>query len=239
MNYIQLTKENIDKEHLCCATSNKLGTASKRAWLKQQLDQGLYFLKGDVSGKVFIEAMPVEKAWLPIIGNNYMIIDCFWVSGKYQGCGFGKELLAKLIDQAKAEGKSGLAAITSAKKMPFLSDPVFLKANGFVLADSWAPFELAALPFDDQPLPAFNCSKAPEGLCLYYTAQCPFTAQYAPLFKKIADENNIPMTLIHIDTLEKAKACPSPVTTYALFKDGCFVTNEIYSEKKIKSFLGI
>ena len=49
MNYIQLTKENIDKEHLCCATSNKLGTAAKRAWLKQQLDQGLYFLKGDVS----------------------------------------------------------------------------------------------------------------------------------------------------------------------------------------------
>lgn len=239
MNYIQLTKENIDKEHLCCATSNKLGTAAKRAWLKEQLNHGLFFLKGDVNGKVFIEAMPIENAWVPVTGNNYMMIDCFWVGGKFKGCGYGKELLQQLIAQSKLEGKSGIAVITSEKKMPYLSDPAFLKANGFIHADSWGPFELVALPFDDQPLPTFSCGEIPDGLCLYYTAQCPFTAQYAPLFKKMADEAGVPMTLVHIDSLEKAKACPSPVTTYALFKDGKFITNEICPEKKINQILGV
>ncbi len=34
MNYIKITKENIDKEHICCAMSNKQCVA-KMEWLNQ------------------------------------------------------------------------------------------------------------------------------------------------------------------------------------------------------------
>ena len=34
MNYIRITKDNIDKEHICCAMSNKQ-SAAKKEWLKQ------------------------------------------------------------------------------------------------------------------------------------------------------------------------------------------------------------
>ena len=34
MNYIKITKENIDKEHICCAMSNKQCVA-KKEWLNQ------------------------------------------------------------------------------------------------------------------------------------------------------------------------------------------------------------
>ena len=34
MNYIRITKENIDKEHICCAMSGKQSLASK-VWQKK------------------------------------------------------------------------------------------------------------------------------------------------------------------------------------------------------------
>jgi hypothetical protein len=37
--------------------------------------------------------------------------------------------------------------------------------------------------------------------------------------------------------MEAAKAAPSPFTTHSFFSDGCFVTNEIFSEKKFEKYL--
>ena len=57
MELIKLTHENIEKEHICCAiSSNKdIQVISKKKWLKDRLDEGLVFLKGNVRGKCFIE----------------------------------------------------------------------------------------------------------------------------------------------------------------------------------------
>lgn len=38
MNYIRITKENIDREHICCAMSGKQSLA-KKEWLKQRFDE--------------------------------------------------------------------------------------------------------------------------------------------------------------------------------------------------------
>lgn len=42
MNYIHITKENLDKEHICCAMSGKQSLA-KKEWLRQRFDEGLVF----------------------------------------------------------------------------------------------------------------------------------------------------------------------------------------------------
>ena len=65
MELIKLTHENIEKEHICCAiSSNKdIQVISKKKWLKDRLDEGLVFLKGNVRGKCFIEYIPAEYAW--------------------------------------------------------------------------------------------------------------------------------------------------------------------------------
>ena len=57
MEYIQVTKDNIDKEHICCAiSSNKdAQVSSKKAWLTDRFDDGLIFLKSTERGKCFIE----------------------------------------------------------------------------------------------------------------------------------------------------------------------------------------
>ena len=44
MDYIRVTRENIDKEHICCAMSGKQSLA-KKEWLKQRFEDGLVFYR--------------------------------------------------------------------------------------------------------------------------------------------------------------------------------------------------
>ena len=73
MNYIRVTKENIDKEHICCAMSGKQSLA-KKEWMKQRFDEGLVFYRSEERGKCFIEYIPAENAWVPIEADGYFYI---------------------------------------------------------------------------------------------------------------------------------------------------------------------
>lgn len=245
MEYIQLTGENIEKEHICCAISNNKDpqVISKKEWLRGRMKEGLVFLKADIRGKCFIEYIPAGNAWVPIKANNYMHINCFWVSGSCKGNGYANELLVRCIDDAKQKGKAGLTVISSAKKKPFLSDSKYLAYKGFQIADTAEPFyELLYLPFTPQAqIPKWKeCAKDAKndigGFSLYYTNGCPFTAKYVPLLERCAAENHVPLTVISIDSREKAQSVPFAWTNFALFYNGEYVTNEIPTEKK---FLGI
>ena len=71
MEYIRITKENIDKEHICCAMSGKQALA-KKEWLKQRFDEGLVFYRSEERGKCFIEYIPAENAWVPIEADGWL-----------------------------------------------------------------------------------------------------------------------------------------------------------------------
>ena len=62
MDYIQITKDNIEKEHICCAMSGKQ-SVMKKEWLKQRFAEGLVFYRSTERGKCFIEYIPAENAW--------------------------------------------------------------------------------------------------------------------------------------------------------------------------------
>lgn len=241
MEYIRITKENLEEEHICCAiASSKVPQVlAKKAWMKERLDEGLVFLKGNIRGKCFIEYIPSEYAWVPVKAENYMHINCFWVSGSCKGNGYANELLELCIADAKEKGKSGLTVISSAKKMSFLSDPKYLAYKGFRLADTAEPyFTLMYLPFhENAEVPEFKtCAKIPkiekEGFTLYYTSGCPYTAKYVPVIERYADSQGIKFTSVYIDSREKAQNAPMAWTNYALFYNGTYITNEILSEKK-------
>ena len=69
MEYIRVTKDNLEKEHICCAISNNkdVQVSSKKVWLADRFDEGLVFLKSVERGKCFIEYIPAENAWVPIV----------------------------------------------------------------------------------------------------------------------------------------------------------------------------
>ena len=74
MEYIRITKENIDKEHICCAMSGQQSLA-KKEWLKQRFEEGLVFYRSAERGKCFIEYIPAENAWVPIDADGYLYIN--------------------------------------------------------------------------------------------------------------------------------------------------------------------
>lgn len=146
MEYIKVTNENIDKEHICCAISNNndIQVSSKKEWLKEQFREGLVFLKSAERGKCFIEYLPAENAWNPISADGYI---------------------------------------------------------------------------------------------LYYTSQCPFNAKYVPIVEEVAKENGVSFQAIHLQSKEEAQNAPTPVTTYALFYDGAYLTNEQMNDRKFLKLL--
>lgn len=246
MEYIKVTSENIEKEHICCAISNNrdIQVISKKNWLRERFDEGLVFLKSTERGKCFIEYIPAENAWNPIVADDYMYIDCLWVSGSFKGHGYSTDLLNACKDDAKSKGKKGLCILAAAKKKPFLADPKFLKYKGFSVCDEADNgIQLWYLPFSkDAPLPKFReCAKHPHidepGYVLYYTHQCPFNAKYVPVLEAIAKERNVPFKTIRLESKEEAQNAPTPITTYALFFDGDYITNEQMNDKRFIKLL--
>jgi len=247
MEFIQVTKDNLGLEHICCAISNDsdIQVLSKKAWLSDRFDDGLVFLKSAERGKCFIEYIPAENAWNPIDAAGYMYIDCLWVAGAFKGHGYSTELLDYCIADSRANGKVGLCILSSAKKKPFLADPKFLKYKGFEVCDEAGNgIQLWYLPFlPDAVKPAFEpCAKAPRvdkpGYVLYYTSQCPFNAKYVPVIEQLAKEKEIPFHTIHIKTKEDARSAPTPITTYALFFNGEYLTNEQMNDKRFLKLIG-
>lgn len=233
--------ENLDKEHICCALSEKKGektTSLKKAWMKKQLDHGLVFEKLDVRGKVFIEYIPIEHAFSPVIGGDDYFINCLWVSGKYKGQGYGNQLVERLIDQAKLQNKNGIVALSSSKKRHFMTEGDHLKQMGFKVVDTYPPdFELLYYPLQEKKTPSFRVKPFKGTHTLFYSHQCPHTEKYGQLIKDVAESYGIHLELNLIESTEDAKEIPCPFTTYALFLDGNFVTTEVLTEKKFIAIL--
>lgn len=243
MEFIKLTHDNLESEHICCAISNNndCQVKSKKSWIADRLDEGLVFLKADVRGKCFIEYIPAKNAWVPICADDYMYIDCLWVSGQFKGKGYSNTLMEKCIQDSKEKGYKGLVILSSPKKMGFLADKKYLIHKGFEVCDTKEHyFELMYMPFEKgiaKPYFRNIDNRNSNGFIISYTSQCPFNAKYVPLLEKVAEGYKAPLTINYIDTVLKAQNNVCPFTTFSLYYNGEFITHEIQSEKKFAKIL--
>lgn len=249
--YITLTSDNIDAEHICCAFSDKKcreGYELKKMWLKKEFENGYVLRRLDERAKVFIEYVPAEKAWIPVDAPNYLMIGCFWVSGQYKGNGHAKALLKSAIDDARQQGKNGLVTVVGTKKFHYMSDTKWLLGQGFETVDKLSNgFSLLALKFDHKaPNPSFKeCVRSTEcddknGLVVYYTNRCPFTEYYVgEVLPNTARNKGVPLKIIKLESLEQAQSAPTPATIFSLFHHGRFVTTDLSCclENRIDRFL--
>lgn len=214
--FIDITPENIASEHLCCIIRTKKphpGVETKRAWLRNRLGEGHVFRKLDEKACVFIEYAPLESAWVPIVGDNYIYIYCLWVLSENKGKGYGRRLMESCIADAKAQGKSGVCMLGAKKQKAWLSDQSFAKKFGFETVDETENgYELLALSFDGtKPRFAENAKRESidsKKLTVYYDAQCPFIPGHIESNRKFCEENGIDADFIEVDSLEKAKNLP-------------------------------
>ena len=95
MDFVTLTQENLDREQLCCIVRTKKphpGVERKRAWLRERIREGHVFRKLAGNDCAFIEYAPIETAWAPVEGEDYLYLYCLWVQGAPRGQGVGKAL---------------------------------------------------------------------------------------------------------------------------------------------------
>jgi len=239
MTYLTLTKETIGSEHICCAFSDKKCSESyelKKQWLTREFDNGYVFRRIDERAKVFIEYGPAEKAWVPVTAPNYMMIGCFWVSGKHKGNGHGKTLLQDAVEAAKSQGKEGLVTVVGTKKFHFMSDTKWLLGQGFEICESISSgFSLISRDFNKTSnRPCFNDSvksgecPVKKGIVVYYSNRCPYSEYHVKeSLVETADKRHLPLKVIKLETMEQAQSAPTPATIFSLFLGGKFVTTDI------------
>lgn len=245
MEFITLTNENLEQEHICCAIGDKkhqAGVKSKKEWIKSKLHDGHVFRKLDARGKIFIEYEPIETAWLPIIGKNYEYIYCLWVAGSFKGKGIAGELLEYAINDSKEKGMSGICTLCSKKKKPFLGEKKFFEHYGFKVIDNIGDYELLALCFDNSETPKFSESARlmkidNTDFTIYYSPECPYVEYEVGELSEYAKENNIAINFIKIDSLEKAKNVPCVFNNWANFYKGEFVSNTILNANSFKKLI--
>lgn len=231
-DFINLSEENLADEHLCCIIRSKKlhsGIEAKRQWLSDRLKEGHVFRKLNVKGCVFIEYAPLETAWVPIIGDNYYYVYCLWVSGSPKGNGYGKLLMEYCLADAKAKGKSGVCMLGAKKQKSWLSDQSFAKRFGFEVVDTTDHgYELLALSYDGTTPKFAQNVKSQEiksqELTIYYDMQCPYVYQNIEMIKQYCETNKVPVLLIQVDTLQKAKELPCVFNNWAVFYKGAFET---------------
>jgi hypothetical protein len=249
MEILNLTKKNIQEEHICCAISDKKcrnGYEKKKEWLKKEFKNGYSFQKVDVRGKVFIEYVPIENSWLPLIGKSFMVINCFWVAGQFKSQGNGKKLFNQCLKDTKAQNKDGIIAISSDKKRPFMTDPKFLEYLGFEIVDEAPPFfKLWAVKINPESnYPKLlesakkGCCEDNNGITAYYSNTCPFTDYYTnEHLKAYAKSKNVSLKIHHINSKSKAKKLPIPWVINSIFYKGKFVTLEIKADKHLNKLI--
>lgn len=244
-NYINITLDNLDREHLCCAIADKkhqCGVDIKKAWLRERIKEGHVFRKLNAKGKVFIEYAPLEKAWVPVVGENYIYIYCLWVSGSFKESGHGKSLLEYCVADAQKQGRSGVCIISSKKKKPFLSDKKFMERFGFKTVDTISDeYELLALSFDGTNPRFAESAKvkeiADDILTIYYSMQCPYIPNCIGQIEDYCKTNHIPLKLVAVDSLEKAKSLPCIFNNWAVFYRSKFETVHLLNEGYLKKML--
>lgn len=231
-DFINLTEENLEQEHLCCIIRSKKphsGIEAKKQWLSERLAEGHVFRKLNDKATVFIEYSPLETAWVPIIGDNYLYLYCLWVTGTAKGSGYGRMLMEYCLADAKSKGKSGVCMLGAKKQKSFLSNQEFAKKFGFKVVDTTDnDYELLALSFDGT-VPQFpqNVKRGMiqgNDLTIFYDLQCPFILQNIDMIKRYCEINDVPVSLNQVDSLQKAKELPCVFNNWGVFYKGRFVT---------------
>ena len=239
MTYLALNEHNLCDEHICCAISDRKcaqGYRLKKDWLGQQFASGYQFIRLDERAKVFIEFGPAEAGWAPVVAPGHLLINCFWVSGKYKGQGHGKVLLGKAVEAARQAGAAGLVTIAGAKKLPFLSDGKWFKQQGFEVCDTSPDgIELLRLGVGEgngsvafSDVVQSGVEPMGEGLVAYYSNRCPFTDHHVRQnLEETAQKRGLSLRIVHLDTLQKAQSAPTPATIFSLYWNGAFVTTDL------------
>ena len=67
-----------------------------------------------------------------------------------------------------------------------------------------------------------------KGIVAYFSNRCPYSEYHVrESLIETANKRNLPLKIIKLDSMEKAKSAPTPATIFSLFLNGKFVTTDL------------
>jgi len=246
---VEVTAANVAEEHVCCAIGNdrenRERAAQKKAWLMERFPKGHRFIKADVRGKVFIEFSPAEESVFPVDAPGYAMIQCFWVSGRYKGHGFGRKLYDACESACREAGYRGIAAVVGSSKRPFMVDKGVLLHFGFEVRDRAGPwYELAAKSLDSGAGHARFWETArrgrlagSEGLHFFYSPCCPFNRDFTRMMADKGRELGFKATVTELADRKSLEALPIPWGIFSAYLDGELLTAEVMTIPRFQALL--
>jgi hypothetical protein len=243
---VEVTPDNVDQTGFFCYMSKKKseGYRRKLKWVKDRLSEGMQIKILQQGSRGFIEYIPAEYAWRAVRAKGYMVIHCLWIVGKKnKGQGHGSFLIRECLEDAKAHGMLGVAAVTSQGNW-LMSDKVLLK-NGFEVADRTPPFQLLVKKFQvDSPNPSFphnwdeRASRWGQGLTILRTDQCPYLEDAVEAAKRVADQKQIQSRVVEFETSQMVQEqSPTPYGVFHLILDGQLLSHHYLLEKDLYQLL--
>lgn len=151
-------------------------------------------------------------------GKTYLYIYCLWVQGAPKGHGYGRQLMAYCLDDARAHEKSGVCMLGAVRQKNWLSNQDFAKKYGFTAVDRTEDgYELLALSFDGR-VPGFAPNAKQQTIdrqepMIYYDNQCPFIPQRIEKLRTYCAANGIPAEFVHVASLAQPSRSPACSTT--------------------------
>lgn len=244
---VTVTAENVDRYGFFCFKSKAKaeGYQRKRQWLMERFAEGMQIkllYEGERSVG-FVEFMPGESTWRVVNAPDYLVIHCLWVVGTGKGKGNGSRLLEVTADEARQQGKQGIAMVTSTANG--LADKKILLKNGFEEVDQAPPnFSLLAKKFDSAPTPTFptnwqeRLQRCGQGMTALYTAQCPYIVDMLKGIQEITQERGLPFQTIELTSSQAVQDnAPSPYGIFNLVYNGRLLTHYVYGQKHLLKLL--
>ncbi len=230
VNLIDVTAANVEQVGFFCYMSQrkKPGFALKLAWLRERFKEGLRIKMLQMPERGFIEYIPGEYAWRPVLAPGYMVIHCLWVVGKSRGKGYGRFLIEQCEADARQAGMNGVAVVSSEGTW-LVSKGLFLKNSYVEVASAPPAFSLLVKKFRDAPDPTFasdwqkNLQQAGPGLTVYRTNQCPYIEDATQYFTKFAESKKVPASVVELTTAAAVREqSPTAYGTFGVTCNGAF-----------------
>ena len=230
MKLIDVRADNVDQTGFFCQMTKKRspGYQAKLAWLRGRFAEGLRIKMLDLAagGRGFIEYIPGEYAWRPVLAEDYMFIHCLWVVGQSRGKGYGKLLLDECLRDTQASGLRGVAMLTS--EGVWLMGKRFLVEQGFQSVGQAPPsFELLVKQFEPGPLPSLpadwdeRARRYGAGLTVVQAGQCPYIPDATRIVLEVAEARGIESRVVELTSSRQVlESAPSPYGTFQIVYNG-------------------
>jgi len=242
---IDVNEKNISQYPAACFMNPAAeGYQKKLAWLNKRFSVGLkiklLYFENDRKCHGFIEYIPAENAWRAVEAPGYLFIHCLWIyPNAVKNKGYGSLLLKECIDEAKKQGKYGVAVVASDGAFIARKD-LFLK-NGFQTVETSGGFTLLVKPLKKGPLPKFRDWQKQlgkyKGLNIVYSNQCPWVARFIKEINEIIQAKGLKLKITELSTVRQVQAAPSIYGVFTLLRDGRILADHYISQRRFLNIM--